>query len=179
MRIKQGKISKWDEYQLTPLTWPFHSIFASGIRNVYDVIPPFNSMTKAYQLVTKPPTLKDGPKKAPVSSRKTSQRSVMVAMLISVHSRMSTMIGKLIGWAKQPWIKLSSLVILIRKKIGTQRNSTGNKSSKKISVWDKLFAYISLIIFAGLAIHPDVIPDALPRIAIVLLASHSIIRRFR
>lgn len=43
---------------------------------------------------------------------------------------------------------------------------------------DSLFAYVSLVIFAGLAIRPEIIPDVFPRLAIVVLACHSIIRRF-
>lgn len=177
------------EYEHTRPKWPgrksrgikptrrSRSISGSGTRNAYDVVAP--GLVKTRRAVSKPRTSSAVVKKVRDTMRTTYVLSMPVAMLTLLLTLLNTTFGKLKGWVKRLWMHLSWPETLTTKNKGTPSYSIGNRSSRKISMWDRLFAYISLVIFAGLAIRPEVVSDTLPRVVIVLLATHSIIRRFR
>lgn len=177
MRIKQGKLSKWDtKLNQTVQISTFPYIFARATTGrVKGAVKPTPKARKGYTARTS----KAVEKKTPVLTQITAMLSILVAMLISLPIRVSIMLGKSLGRVRTGLINSYWRVISMSKKTGPSKKSTGKPSSKQISVWDRLFAYVSLVIFAGLSIKPNVISDPLSRVAIVLLASHSIIRRFR
>lgn len=125
------------------------------------------------------PTFRAAAKKIAGLWRRIVTLLILAAMRTSLLIRGSITSGKWLAKAKHGLMRLFLLPTSIRKRIGNWKLSTGNKSSKKTSTWDKLFAYVAIVIFAVLAIRPTVISDVLPRIAIVMLATHSIVRRFR
>ena len=104
---------------------------------------------------------------------------VMAVTATLAHILRSIIGFKWIGSVRKGLTGLYWRVTSMLKKTAPYKLSTGSKNSKKISMWDRLFAYVSLIIFAGLAIRPLVVPDVGARLVIVVLATHSIIRRFR
>lgn len=194
--VKKGKMNRWDSrLRSTKPTGSFRNTSGSGIWNVYAVIPPLSSTKKGSQLATRPATSRVGGKRILDSRKKTSVASALHATFISGRTQGNIMNFRLRGWAKKGLIKLYWPLVFILKKIGSPKPSTGNRNSRKtsvlvadsdslrvkieISIWDRLFAYVGLVIFAGLAIKPLVIPDVTARIAIVLLATHTLVRRFR
>lgn len=138
-------MNKWQRLESTRQIKLLANGLGLGTKNVFDVVLPSSSTTKAYQLHTKPRTSKAVAKNRRASSRKILQHSVMGAILIWVHNRTNIIVGKLRDWVKLSWTGLSSLVILIKRKTVNSKPSTGNKNSKKISAWDRLFAYVALI----------------------------------
>lgn len=192
--VKKGKMNKWQSPRIQP-TKPSRSGYGSEIRSAYAAGRKLGSMKRASLSRTKPRTSKAVEKKRPVSSHSMSIPSAAAATSGWVASPMSTWTGKSPEKAKRLSTRLSSNLTRTIKKTANWNSSTGNKNSKKtsvlvadsdslrvkieVSVWDRLFAYVGLVIFAGLAIKPLVIPDVTARIAIVLLATHTLVRRFR
>jgi len=180
MRVKTGKLNKWDtKLRLTPQTQRSRSGYAYGTGSVLSVVRPLGSTRKASPSHTKPRISKVVKKSLPVLTLIMSILFVGVAILISALSRMSITIGRWLGKVRIWLISLFWRVTYMLRGTGKVKRYTGKPNSKQTSVWDKVYAYVALVIFAALSIRPEVIPDVLPRIAIVLLASHSIIRHFR
>lgn len=169
-------MTKWQKYIETPPTNILAYTFVQGttgrVRDVAKLTPKTRKASTAH-------TSRGAGKKTQGLWKKTATHLTSVVMRILRPIRQNIMPGKWLAKVRGWLIKSSWRVISMLKRTGSPKPSTGSKNSNKISIWDRLFAYIGLVIFAGLSIKPSVISDPLARVAIVLLATHSIIRRFR
>lgn len=177
------------KYEYTKPKWPgrrlkgikrtsfSRSIYGFGTKNAYTVVAP--GLASSRLAVYKLPTFKAVAKKTRGSMKEMYVLSAPVAMLTSLLTLPNIIFGKLKDWVKGLWTRLSYPLIYIVRKIGQPKKSIGRNGSKMISIWDKLYAYMALVLYMMLSIRPDIVPDRLSRLIIVGLASGLIIRRFR
>lgn len=103
----------------------------------------------------------------------------LVAIPISVLIQASIMLGKWLAKASRRLISLFLALISMLKKTVNQKPSTGRPNSKRISTWDRLFAYGALIILSAGFIRLDVMPYLAGRMVVVFLAIGLIVKNFK